>query len=407
MFLVKRENYQWIILLIATFSQACATFVTYGIGPLAAFYQREHHLSQFEVGLLVSAVNIGPIFSMLFFGDLMDKHGEKWVVGLGSVFLGLSILSASLTNQYTLLLFILAFVGLWYGTAQPGGSSAIMKWFPQQHRGLAMGIRQTGIPLGGAAASAVLPFFFHSSGLIAAITVQGTVAIIGGIIFLLFYKDVKQKQSQTEKQRFIEKLNKIKSNSALYPVFFIGMIMVSLQIIIIAHFMSYFTNTLHVKLSTAGSFLSFALAGGMFGRIILAWISDRVFKGNRSKPLQLTMLASALAILGLIFLPPHLSSWGISLLSFWIGFLGIGWFSLFVVLVSEKSNPHFATLTVSFALTLNQLWIMLSPSLFGWLVDYFSGYTLPLLLLAFFVLTGAAWLWISERHYNKKADETL
>ncbi|RJS60281.1 MFS transporter [Bacillus sp. PK3_68] len=403
MLFAKKENYKWLILFIATLAQACATFVTYGIGPLATFYQREYELSQLEVGLLVSAVNAGPIFSMLFFGDLMEKHGEKWVVGLGAVFLGCSILAASLTDQYVLLLIILAIVGLWYGTAQPGGSSAIMKWFPKQHRGLAMGIRQTGIPIGGAVASMILPFLFYYNGATAVITAQSAVAITGGLVFLLFYKDIKHGKNGSKKHRFMEKINTIKSNTSLYPVFFIGMIMVSLQIILVAHLMSYFTNTLHVKLSTAGSFLSFALAGGMFGRIILAWISDHVFKGNRSKPLQLTMWASAMAVLGLILLPSYLPLWAINLLCFWIGFLGIGWFSLFIVLVSEKSTTEFSTLTVSFALTLNQVFIVVSPSLFGWLVDYSSGYTIPLLMLTFFIMAGAVWLGSSERHYNKKA----
>ncbi|MEK1829778.1 hypothetical protein AAAC51_13790 [Priestia megaterium] len=42
---------------------------------------------------------------------------------------------------------VLLAAGVWYGTAQPGGSKAVVKWFPSHHRGLAMGIRQTGIPI--------------------------------------------------------------------------------------------------------------------------------------------------------------------------------------------------------------------------------------------------------------------
>ena len=45
---------------------------------------------------------------------------------------------------------------VWSGTTW--GSKAIVKWFPPQRRGLAMGIRQTGIPIGGALASST-PFF--------------------------------------------------------------------------------------------------------------------------------------------------------------------------------------------------------------------------------------------------------
>ena len=66
------SSYKWIVLLIATISQTCATFVTYGIGHLASLWQQIHHISQFQIGLLVSVVNIGYIFSMLLFGNLMN-----------------------------------------------------------------------------------------------------------------------------------------------------------------------------------------------------------------------------------------------------------------------------------------------------------------------------------------------
>ena len=69
--------YRWVILLVATLSQTAATFVTYGMGPVASFYQMEWHLTSFQTGLIVSAVNIVPIFSMLLFGYLMDKREKS------------------------------------------------------------------------------------------------------------------------------------------------------------------------------------------------------------------------------------------------------------------------------------------------------------------------------------------
>ncbi|MFC3882416.1 MFS transporter [Bacillus songklensis] len=403
----QKHTYKWIILFIATFSQTCATFVTYGMGPLAAFYQKQYSLSQFETGLIVSAVNIGPIFSMLIFGNLMDKYGEKWVVGIGSILLGINVLTAYTTDRYVLLLIILTFVGIWYGTAQPGGSSAIIKWFPNKHRGLAMGIRQTGIPIGGALASAFLPYFFYRYGLSSAILAQAIMAILGGSIFLIFYKDQTMNKNPKEQYRFMEKINKIKNNSELYPVFFIGITMVSLQLIIVAHLMSYLTNTLQISLNLSGVLLSLSLVGGMFGRIILAWLSDTIFKGNRSRPLQLTIWLTVVTIVCLVFFSTSIPIWLISLLCFLLGFLGIGWFSLFIVLISEKSNPDFIGLTVSFALTLNQIFIVISPSLFGILVDYFKSYKIPFFLLALFIFIGGIWLRVTERKSFKSQDVSV
>lgn len=386
-------HYKWLILIVAT----CASFVIFGMGPMAAFYQQAFNLTQFETGLIVSAVNIGPIFSMIIFGDLMDRYGERWVVGLGSILLGLNTFIAYSIDSYIVLLINLVFVGIWYGTAQPGGSSAIVKWFPGKQRGLAMGIRQTGIPIGGAAAAASLPFFFHHFGLDSAILLQAIVAMAGGLIFLFIYKNSGIDEQQTKQYSFKEKLVRIKNNSQLYPVFFIGITMVSVQLIIVTHLIGFLKDAFHMNLGLAGSLLSLALVGGMFGRVILAWISDNLFQGNRSKPLQMTIWLTVFIIIILLLSSTHLSLWAVGLLCFFFGFLGIGWYSLFIVMIAERSDHRFIGLTVSFALTLNQFFIVASPALFGLLVDWTNGYILPFGLLAAAISIGGIWLKWTEK----------
>lgn len=108
-------------------------------------------------GLLVSAVQLGPLLSMLLIGYILDLYGERWVVSLGSCLLGLAFLLVAFTWDYWLLLVGLGVVGIWYGTAQPGGSKVILRWFSKHERGLAMGIRQAGIPIGGAVGGMLIP----------------------------------------------------------------------------------------------------------------------------------------------------------------------------------------------------------------------------------------------------------
>ncbi|MGG2091484.1 MFS transporter [Bacillus sp. S13(2024)] len=395
------SSYRWMILLIATISQTFATFVTYGIGPLASFWQQVHHLSQFQTGLLVSVVNIGPIFSMLFFGNLMDRHGERWIVGVGSVLLGVSMLFAYQAANYTYLVVILLFAGIWYGTAQPGGSKAIIKWFPPERRGLAMGIRQTGIPIGGALASSTLPFFFYKYGLPSVILMQAIVAISGGLLFILFYREQRSSTQKAETFSFLAKLKKIQGNYSLYPIFLIGITMISLQMVLVAHLMSYLTNEVQTNFYHAGTLLSVVLLGGMIGRILLAWASDHVCKGNRIIPLQITIGITVLLLLCTSYVMSYMTFWLLVILCFFLGFFAIGWFSLFIILVSEKSDPQFIGLTISFALTLNQFAIVLAPALFGILVDYLHSYSAPFSILALFIALSGIWLTIIE-YRNKQ-----
>ncbi|MGE7943631.1 MFS transporter [Lysinibacillus xylanilyticus] len=380
--------YKWIIVLVATLSQTAATFVTYGIGPIATFYQIEWNLSSLQTGFIVSAVNIGPIFSMIVFGYFMDKKGEKQIIGWGSILLGLSALLLMLVNNYTVLLFLLVIVGIWYGSAQTGGSTAIVKWFPDKHRGLAIGIRQTGIPIGGALASVILTYMYHHYNLTSVHLVQGLVAIAGGLIFLLIYQEPKNHiPAVASSVTFKEKMSAIKNNKELYPIYIVGIVMMTLQMILVAHFMSYLHQEGDYSLTEAGQYLSLVLLGGMIGRVAIAWISDQFFAQKRE---HLLIMVMASAVILTVLLPFILQEKILMLLfCFLLGFVALGWYSLFIACVTERSNPHYVALTVSAALTLNQLFIVIAPSLFGFMVTVFSSYQLAMDIVVIFIALGA------------------
>jgi len=380
--------YKWVIVLVATLSQTAATFVTYGMGPIATFYQIEWNLSSVQTGFIVSAVNIGPIFSMILFGYLMDKRGEKQITGWGSILLGLATLLLMLVNNYVVLLFLLLIVGVWYGSAQTGGSTAIVKWFPDKHRGLAIGIRQTGIPIGGALASVILTYMYYHYSLTSVHLVQGFVAIAGGLLFLLIYQEPKESVAVAATSvTFKEKLMAIKNNKGLYPIYIVGIVMMTLQMILVAHFMSYLHQEGGYSLTEAGQYLSLVLIGGMIGRVAIAWISDQFFAQKREYFLMIVM---ASAVILTVILPFMIHAKMLMLLfSFILGFVALGWYSLFIACVTEQSNPQYVGLTVSAALTLNQFFIVIAPTLFGFMVTFFSSYQLALDIVAAFVAIGA------------------
>lgn len=381
--------YKWIVLLLATGAQASATFVTYGIGPLALFWKQIFHLTQMETGILLSAVNIGPLFFMLFIGRLLDQYNERLLIGLGSTLLGLSILAVTTATGFMELLSILSLVGIFYSTAQPGGSKVIMKWFPKNLRGLAMGIRQAGIPIGGAMAGAIIPFVTIKYGWSSAVFVLSGSCIVGGLLFLTFYKEPSlpkiHSSNKPKTKPFLEQLREIMKNKALYPMFLTGISMMSLQIVIIGHLTIFLTNMESISPMLAGQIFSVVLFSGMLGRIILASISDSLFKGNRRKPLLLSVLAAFVSILVFSIDLHNLPLWILFLLSSWLGFFGIGWYSLFIVEVSEQASEDSVGVTVSLALTFNQLAIIFAPPIFGFIVDL-KGYTWAWLSIAFLLL---------------------
>jgi MFS family permease len=392
---------RWLILAMATWTQASATLVTYGVGPLSAIWKKEWHLSDAEAGLLVSAVQIGPLLSMLWIGHAMDRYGERWLISLGSVLLGLSFLLVLFTNHYILLLLALGLVGIWYGTAQPGGSKVILKWFSEKERGLAMGIRQSGIPIGGAIGGALIPLLSVRWGWESAVAVQAALAISGGLLFLLMYRDPNRamERDQREQPAFMERLKRIMANRQVWPVLGAGMVLVSLQMVIVGHLMLFFTHETKLGIVTAGQLLSTALIAGVAGRIFLGRFSDRWRGNNRIYPLHLSVWASLAGIGAVLLVNEDWPLWSLTLLSAWLGFFGIGWFSSFLLAVAEHAPAGSEGMMVSYALTLNQVAIIAAPALFGLVVDA-GSHKVAWGMLALLIFGTGVWLIVHRRIFD-------
>jgi sugar phosphate permease len=387
------SSYRWLVLLLATFAQAGATFATYGIGSLAPFWQEEFHLSQLETGLFISAVNIGPLLSMIWIGNLLDYCGERHIISMGSILLGITMWGVSRVDDYLSILILLVFAGVWYGTAQPGGSKVVIQWFGPGERGLAMGIRQAAIPTGGAAAGLLLPAIAIPFGWQMAVTFQAGFTIIAGVLFWLIYRDpVTITKKEKKKSKIREQFHLVARNKSLYPILFAGFVLVSVQMILLSHLIPYLSTAFSICLPVAGYLFSITQFAGVIGRVTLSWMSDRVWQGNRRQPLILALYGFLIGIVFLQLAAGRTPLFLLALLCGWIGFFGLGWYSLFIVEVAERAAPEAVGFTVSYALTSNQIAIILAPSIFGFLVDWQQNYFLAWSGLAISILLSIGWL---------------
>jgi len=393
------STYKWVMLIFATVAQTTATLITYGVGVFALFWKEEYVLTNTEIGLLVSVVNIGPLFCMLFVGRLLDQYNEKLLISISSFLLGSSFLLTNMVNGFNGLLFVLLLVGTFYSVSQPGGSKVIMKWFSKENRGLAMGIRQAGIPIGGTLAGVLIPFLTIKYNMAYAVNSIACICIIGGFLFFIFYKEpyIQEKVKQERiKLSFWMQLKEVMCKKELYAIYITGICMISLQMVLVAHFIEFLVLEQSITPILAGKVFSVMFFSGMVGRVILAATSDLFYKGNRRTPLFITVCISILFILILVMSIHTITNvlYGVSAL---LGFFSIGWFSLFIAEVAESASEESVGMTVSFALTLNQIAIIVAPALFGYIVDK-KGYTYAWLCIVVLLTISAVSLY---RNYRK------
>ncbi|MCC8467091.1 MFS transporter [Photorhabdus bodei] len=204
------ENYKWTVLFIATITQACACFFVQGIGSIAPLLQQQMSLSAFQIGLLVSSAQLAPLVGLLVAGELLDRFNEKYVVSIGVFLVGMTLCFTLFFDNYYAILILLFILGIGYSSAQPGGAKSVSNWFPKSQLGFAMGIRQAGLPLGGALASLILPFLAIRFNWHFAFFASGCIAIFGATLFFIFYKDKDPRAKQVRNINIISTIrNKI------------------------------------------------------------------------------------------------------------------------------------------------------------------------------------------------------
>jgi MFS family permease len=108
-------------------------------------------------GLLVAMPTVGLCCTLIAWGYLVDRVGERIALVAGPVIMCAAGAAAAFTTGYPALAVLLFLGGI--GAASTNGASGrvIVGWFPPDRRGLAMGIRQTGQPLGVGIAAMSVP----------------------------------------------------------------------------------------------------------------------------------------------------------------------------------------------------------------------------------------------------------
>jgi sugar phosphate permease len=171
------SRYRWTILALGTGAQTAYSAVFLGIPVLAPALQREYELGLTQVGLAIAAANAGSVVTLLGWGLLADRAGERTVLAAGLGGCGAGLLAAAFAPSFALLVAALTVAGALGASANAASGRAVMTWFVRSQRGFALGIRQTALPIGGLIAALVLPPIEAAGGVRA-----GLVALAAGCL---------------------------------------------------------------------------------------------------------------------------------------------------------------------------------------------------------------------------------
>ncbi|MEU1388454.1 MULTISPECIES: MFS transporter [unclassified Nonomuraea] len=374
---MRTSRYRWIILGVATFTQAAAAFFVQGIGAMSVHLQRDLKLSTTQLGLLQSAAQLLPLAGLLVAGRLLDRHDERWVVGIGALVVAVALAAGSTVSGYVSLLVVLLIVGAGYSAVQPGGGKSVASWFDASKRGLAMGIRQAGLPLGGVLAAFVLPVLATTFGWRSTLVVGALVALSGAVVFMAFYRRPPGRRPVPTASRVRLELLR---EPYLKKIILSGTSMVSMHSGVGVLTVLYLHEVASMDAASAALVYVAVQCAGALGRICLAAWSDR--HGSGRYACVVTCLAAVIIGMTVLATPVGRSSVAACLLFIWLGFFGIGWYGPWVAYAAESAPPDHIGFALGLAMAVNQVAVILAPPVLGLLTDLTGSFTPAWALLA-------------------------
>ncbi|WP_211465107.1 MFS transporter [Collimonas silvisoli] len=182
----NNRRHRWKVLGVGVAANASFSVAFSGIPITAVLIRSGYHLDNAELGLVLGLMGLGIAISELPWGLLTDRWGDRPVLlsGLATTAAALALMAlfvsptAGHVPGLPLLAAGLLLVGLLGGSVNGSSGRAVMTWFREGERGMAMSIRQTAVPLSGAAGALILPALAAHSGFA---SVYGVLALFCGV----------------------------------------------------------------------------------------------------------------------------------------------------------------------------------------------------------------------------------
>ncbi|UQX10450.1 MFS transporter [Candidatus Mycobacterium methanotrophicum] len=184
---IKRR---WLSLAVTLAVTSCAfLFINCGVFLIPAL-QTDRHTSLTEAGLLSAMPSFGMVLTLVAWGYLVDRIGERMTLTVGSALIAVAAFAAAPLHSLPAIGALLFVGGMAAASANVAGGRLVSGSFPPQQRGLAMGIRQTAQPLGVAIGAVAMPELTEiENGFFAALLYPAIACAVAALVSWIFLAD--------------------------------------------------------------------------------------------------------------------------------------------------------------------------------------------------------------------------
>jgi sugar phosphate permease len=275
-------------------AQASTCLFLYGIPMLIPQLRALYHLSLAGVGWVVAAPTFGLLCTLIAWGVLVDRRGERLVMASGLGLAGICLAGASLAERLvpaTILptTLLLGLAGAAAGSVNAASGRVVLGWFRPEERGRAMGARQTAQPLGVGLAALILPPVAHQFGIAVALAVPAAICIVMAASVVALVVDPTRVVGATA-----VRTGSPYRSPTLYRLHAASTFLVVPQFAISAFSLTYLVTERHWSEAGAGRLVFGFQVLGALGRLGSGWWSDRA--GSRLGPMRLVALGASMSM---------------------------------------------------------------------------------------------------------------
>ncbi|MCS5509630.1 MFS transporter [Curtobacterium flaccumfaciens pv. flaccumfaciens] len=281
----------WTMLALGVAAQAAGTLVV-SAPALLIPHLLTRGTSLPVAGVLAAAPTFGMVLTLIAWGAITDRFGERVVIAGGLVLTTLAVVAAWLAAGDPVLLG-LAFLAAGMTSASTNAASGrvVVGWFPKERRGLAMGIRQMSQPLGVTLAAVTVPQLAEGSGIRAALVLPIVLCAVLAVCCAIGITDPPRPARTTVATTATA--NPYRSSGFLWRVHAVSVLLVVPQFTLSTYGLVWLVG-LGWSTPAAGLLVGAAQFVGAIGRILVGGWSDRA--GSRVGPLRIVAVSAAVVM---------------------------------------------------------------------------------------------------------------
>lgn len=367
----------WIVLVATLTVQALVAMALLTLPVVAPVVAKELEISTTYLGAYVALVYFAAMVASLLGGAAVKRWGAIRLSQIGLVCSGIGLCLCAVPHPAVIALGAL-FIGAGYGPITPASSHLLIKTTPPSQLSLVFSIKQTGVPLGGMIAGALVPSMDLVIG-------WKWTFIVAGIACWLCAWSVQSLRMGLDDDRdpsvkpsivasVVQPLKLIFGHRSLKVLSFMSFLFAICQMSLMAYLVTFLFEDLGWSLVAAGVALTVTQAAGVGGRIFWGYVADR-WLGAIMMLIVITVLLAVGAV-GTAFLRADSSPWLLFAILIVFGASAIGWNGVYLAEIARQAPKGQASVATGGTLCITFLGVVLGPPFFGLVAGTVHSYGL-------------------------------